>query len=111
MHQGQVIEEGDHESLMNARGSYFNLVEQQNLMKAEEEDQLTLEISEANGLIQADGDEELPAHFTRRRKSTIASMAPSITQELYGKKENSTSEEDNAVAKKKKVKIIFSFIS
>ena len=34
MHQGEVIEKGTHSSLINARGTYFNLVEQQNLLQS-----------------------------------------------------------------------------
>ncbi|CAF5033328.1 unnamed protein product, partial [Rotaria sp. Silwood1] len=41
MHKGEVVEEGYHELLMRTRGTYFDLVEQQNLLKVEEKEQLT----------------------------------------------------------------------
>ena len=35
MHAGEVVEKGTHKSLLSARGTYFNLVEQQNLRQNE----------------------------------------------------------------------------
>lgn len=35
MHAGEVVEKGTHKSLLRARGTYFNLVEQQNLRQIE----------------------------------------------------------------------------
>ncbi|CAF4551945.1 unnamed protein product, partial [Rotaria magnacalcarata] len=39
MENGEIVEEGDHESLMNVQGDYFNLTKQQNLRQMEEEDE------------------------------------------------------------------------
>ena len=39
MHKGEVVEEGDHESLMDAGGTYFGLVKRQSLRRAEEEEE------------------------------------------------------------------------
>ncbi|CAM4953360.1 unnamed protein product [Rotaria socialis] len=36
MQKGEIVEEGDHESLMNTQGLYFNLAKQQNLRQIEE---------------------------------------------------------------------------
>ncbi|CAM4783949.1 unnamed protein product [Rotaria magnacalcarata] len=36
MQKGEIVEEGDHESLMNIQGLYFNLAKQQNLRQPEE---------------------------------------------------------------------------
>ncbi|CAF2002613.1 unnamed protein product [Rotaria magnacalcarata] len=36
MKKGEIVEEGDHESLMNIQGLYFNLAKQQNLRQPEE---------------------------------------------------------------------------
>jgi len=58
MHKGEVVEEGDHESLMRARGTYYGLVEQQNLLRAEEEEQLAFEQNESVTLVQAHQTEE-----------------------------------------------------
>ena len=39
MGKGQVIEEGNHESLMQLQGTYFSLVQQQALQTEEEEEE------------------------------------------------------------------------
>ncbi|CAF5041208.1 unnamed protein product, partial [Rotaria magnacalcarata] len=39
MENGEIVEEGDHESLMNVQGHYFNLAKQQNLRQIEEQDE------------------------------------------------------------------------
>ncbi|CAF4379653.1 unnamed protein product, partial [Rotaria sordida] len=39
MQQGEIVEEGDHDSLMKAQGIYFDLVKQQNLRQVEEEEE------------------------------------------------------------------------
>ncbi|CAF3084747.1 unnamed protein product [Rotaria sp. Silwood2] len=89
MHKGNVVEEGDHESLMRARGTYFALVEQQNLRRAEEEEQLALEQRERNGSIVAHPMEEIQLSFARKRASTIISITSSVRNALYGKRKNS----------------------
>ena len=69
MDKGEVVEEGDHESLMNTRGVYFGLVEQQNLRLAEEEEQLAFERQESSAIVQADQQEENKMNFARKRAS------------------------------------------
>ncbi|CAF4166182.1 unnamed protein product, partial [Rotaria sordida] len=107
---GEVVEEGDHELLMRARGTYFALVEQQNLRKAEEKEQLTIfEKQESIGSIGVHPTEEIQSSFTREHSSIIASSPLSIINTLYGKVNNSTTgeyaniEEDIEI-KNKKVK-------
>ncbi|CAF1014116.1 unnamed protein product [Rotaria sordida] len=90
MHKGNVVEEGDHESLMRIRGTYFALVEQQNLRRAEEEEQLTIEHRES---IVDHQTEDIQLGFTRRRASTIVSITSSIMDALYGRRKNSTTGE------------------
>jgi hypothetical protein len=53
MQKGEIVEEGDHESLMNIQGLYFNLAKQQNLRQMEEEDddELKLENKEITKLM------------------------------------------------------------
>ena len=85
MHKGEVVEEGDHDSLMRAHGTYFNLVEQQNLRQAEEEEQLTFERQESVGIVLAQQDEENQLVIPRKRGSTIISLTPSVMAALYGK--------------------------
>ncbi|CAF5194457.1 unnamed protein product, partial [Rotaria magnacalcarata] len=52
MENGEIVEEGDHESLMNVQGHYFNLAKQQNLRQIEEQDEeLKLENKEITKLM------------------------------------------------------------
>lgn len=55
MHQGEIVEEGDHNSLMQSRGTYFNLVEQQKLSQTENQQwRENLEDSSMNLLSRSD---------------------------------------------------------
>ena len=94
MHKGNVVEEGDHESLMNAHGTYFTLVEQQNLRKAEEEEQLTFEQYERNLSVLSNPTTDNQLSFEKKGASTIGSIASSVLNALYGKKKNSLVDED-----------------
>src|SRR5262245_59170305 len=105
MHQGEVIEEGNHESLMANHGTYYSLVEQQNLRRAEEEEQLAFERRESAALL-AEQDGEIRLSVPRERNSTVSSLTPSVTAALYGKGRSSTTAEDteeNNKEEKKKV--------
>ncbi|CAF2682116.1 unnamed protein product [Rotaria sp. Silwood2] len=93
MHKGNVVEEGDHESLMQARGTYFALVEQQNLRKAEEEEQFNFEQRERNGSIVTKQTEEIQLDMGRKRGSTMVSLTSAISA-LYSQKKNSLTNED-----------------
>jgi len=106
MHKGEIVEEGDHESLMRSQGTYFSLVEQQNLRLAEEEEQLVFEQQENVEIVQTQLSDEnhLDVGFARKRGSTVVSLTPSVMAELYGKKEQSTADEDSN-GKKKEVRI------
>ncbi|CAF3688467.1 unnamed protein product [Adineta steineri] len=102
MHKGEVVEEGDHESLMDARGTYYSLVEQQNLRRAEEEEQLQFEKKEITELVLNHHTEELQTTATRNRASTIVSLTPSVMAALYGKNKVGTTDDDTDDDKKKK---------
>ena len=107
MHKGEVVEEGDHESLMNTRGVYFGLVEQQNLRLAEEEEQLAFERQESSAMVQADQQDENKMNFARKRASSVISLTQSVMETLYGKKTTSSDaegSEEDPEEKKKKVK-------
>jgi len=114
MHKGEVVEEGDHESLMRAGGTYFGLVEQQKLRLAEEEEQLAFEQQEIVEIVLAHQVEENQSSVGRGRASTLISITPSIMAALYGKRNGLTigegSEEDNDDVKKAKVKLTIRFI-
>lgn len=111
MHKGEVVEEGDHESLMLAQGTYYGLVEQQNLRRAEEEEQFAFERQESVGLVLAHQTDEghLDVELARKRASTVVSLTPSVMAALYGKNGNAKKDDDDveeadAKEKKKKVK-------
>ena len=108
MHKGEVVEEGDHDSLMRLGGTYHTLVEQQNLRRREEEEQLAFERHESTNIIISQQNEEnhLTVHDGKRlRSSTIISLTPSAIATLYGKNnKNKTDEDDDEEEKKKKVK-------
>ncbi len=107
MHKGEVVEEGDHTSLMADRGTYYGLVEQQNLRRAEEEEQFTFEREENVGLVRVHQEEDNRLNFARHRASTVISLTPSVIAALYGKEKHATTvedEEEDEKEKKKKVK-------
>jgi ABC-type multidrug transport system ATPase subunit len=110
MQKGEVIEEGDHSSLMTAKGPYFNLVEQQNLHQAEEEEEeeeeLALEQQEVirNLLSKQSTDASIEK---RCPGSTIVSLPSSALSTLH-ETNNSNSKEDvdeNDNEKMKKSKV------
>jgi ABC-type glutathione transport system ATPase component len=93
MHKGEIVEEGTHESLMNARGTYYSLVEQQSLRQAEEEEQLKFEQQEAKKIIFSEQTLLNPSNFVKDRSLSIVSITPSmisvtpsVLAQLYGKK-------------------------
>ncbi|CAF4051198.1 unnamed protein product, partial [Rotaria sordida] len=80
MQKGEVIEEGDHDSLMKAKGTYFNLVEQQNLCQAEKEEEteeeLELELKQSElTKMYLDTQANSNSCAERRRKSSIISLS------------------------------------
>ena len=82
MRKGEVVEEGDHKSLMKARGIYFGLVEQQTLHQTEKEEQIKFEQEETARILVS---EEPNLNVKKDRSSTIVSLTPSILAKLYGK--------------------------
>jgi ABC-type glutathione transport system ATPase component len=101
MHTGEIVEEGDHESLMRDRGTYFSLVEQQNIRRAEEEEQLAFEQNENVELVIGHQTEETQSDYNRKRASTVVSLTPSVMAALYGKNKTTTTDEDDETAEKK----------
>jgi ABC-type glutathione transport system ATPase component len=101
MHTGEIVEEGDHESLMRDRGTYFSLVEQQNIRRAEEEEQLAFEQNENVRLVMGHQTEENQSDYNRKRTSTVVSLTPSVMAALYGKNKTTTTDEDDETAEKK----------
>ncbi|CAF1145696.1 unnamed protein product [Adineta ricciae] len=104
MHKGEVVEEGDHDLLMKAEGIYYGLVEQQNLRRAEEEEQLAFERQESAGIATAHNLDEVDSEGIRRRTSTVVSLTPSVMAALYGKKETTEDADEESGEKKEKEK-------
>jgi hypothetical protein len=98
MHKGEAIEEGNHDSLMNARGTYYGLVEQQNLHKAEEE----FELQEHTNIIPVEQNEKQKLTMKRERRSTITSITSAISAVIDGKKANLDGTEDDGDKELKK---------
>ena len=76
MHKGKVVEEGNHESLMDAGGTYFGLVEQQNLRRGKEEEVLTLKQQNIGELVVDQQIEENRLSSTETRDLSAPSSIP-----------------------------------
>ena len=108
MEKGELAEEGDHETLMKKGEKYFSLVEQQNLRRAEEEQEMELKENEDDPIIKKNTLEP-NARFTRPRSSTVASLTPSIkialgkyTNKVANGDANDTDSDDRKKAKEVK---------
>jgi ABC-type multidrug transport system ATPase subunit len=88
MHKGEVVEEGDHDSLMKGRGTYFDLVEQQRLHQAEEEEELKFEEQETAKILVSEQSNLDYSNIEIDRRSSVITLTPSILAELYGKKDS-----------------------
>ena len=93
MQKGEVIEYGDHDSLMQNQDIYFELVKQQSLRQAQEEEELEFEQEEITKSLLADQIDSNSLDVRRDRGSTIVSLSPSVLVALYGKR-NSRVDED-----------------
>ncbi|CAF3952799.1 unnamed protein product, partial [Rotaria sp. Silwood1] len=81
MQQGEIVEEGDHDSLMKAQGIYFDLVKQQYLCELEEEKELQLEEKERTKLVASDktNDDSIEqVHCTLRIESATQSVISAV---------------------------------
>jgi len=85
MEKGEIVEEGDHDALMRAKGTYFSLVEQQTVHQDEEAEELELEQEEATRTFLRPETNDVSIR-QKGRRSTIFSLTPSIFSALYGKK-------------------------
>jgi ABC-type glutathione transport system ATPase component len=110
MQKGAVVEEGDHDSLMKDRGAYFNLVQQQSLHQAEEEQQLELKEKETTKIISSDEtylDVSNVSNVKIHRMPSLVNTNSSILAMLYGKRDSKIDvdleEEKYETSKEKKV--------
>jgi ABC-type multidrug transport system ATPase subunit len=92
LHHGEVVEEGTHDSLMQARGAYFGLVEHQNLHQAEDNENLASKIPETTQMFPSNQD---IVDVRRKRTSTIVSLTSSVLATLHGKKNSIIDENDS----------------
>ncbi|CAF3881045.1 unnamed protein product [Rotaria sordida] len=93
MQQGEIVEEGDHDSLMKAQGVYFDLVKQQNLRQLEEEE----EEEEESEMEQKEMTQLIPGDQTNddtmeqvHHKLIIDSAAQSVISAVYEMKNSLT---------------------
>jgi len=99
LHHGEVVEEGTHDSLMQAHGAYFGLVEHQNLHQAEDNENRAFKIPETTS------NQDI-VDVRRRRTSTIVSLTSSVLATLHGKKnsiidENGSEKVDKVIGKER----------
>jgi hypothetical protein len=86
MQKGEVVEEGDHDSLIRTRGVYFTLVEQQNLRQAEKEDEQEFEEQECMKMLLAEEPRLDISNVTSNGRPSLISISPSILAALYGRR-------------------------
>ncbi len=106
MQKGEVVEEGDHNTLMMSKGTYFNLVQQQNLHQIEEDESLIVKEEEEEELIK-----RFLSQFSnntlnewQQGKVSIPSLTPSVLAAINGKNLNVDDDEDEET--KSKIKVI-----
>jgi ABC-type dipeptide/oligopeptide/nickel transport system ATPase component len=103
LEKGEVVEEGDHETLMKTKGTYFNLLQQQNLRQAEEEEKFESEKQEYKVFLSAVPNDD--SNERRCRQTTIVSLAPSILAALY-REINLNADNNQDENEGKKIKVI-----
>ncbi len=85
MQKGEIVEEGDHDTLMRAKGTYFSLVEQQTLHQVEEAEELKLEQEKASKVLFSE-ETNNDSIEQRRRESKIVNLISSALFALREKK-------------------------
>ncbi|CAF3775981.1 unnamed protein product [Rotaria sp. Silwood1] len=93
MQKGEIVEEGDHETLMQIEGVYYGLVQQQSLRQAEEEEEFEQE--KAAEMLLCNQASSNYFDIRANHGSTIVSISPSILSLLYRSRNCTVSEEDN----------------
>ncbi len=102
MDKGEIVEEGNHDSLMGALGTYFNLVQQQNLHKTEEEREEVQE-QENDDILLSNRKYEHRLSCARARASTVVSVTLSEVGLIDDKHVNPDDNNDDELEKKEKV--------
>ncbi|CAF0770902.1 unnamed protein product [Adineta ricciae] len=97
--RGEITEEGNHESLTRAKGVYFDLVQQQLIHQAGQDEELTFEQEEMKRQLLSD---QSHLDVSRERSSTVISTTPSILDKLYRKESTVIRQNDAQVDTKVK---------
>jgi len=114
MQKGEIVEEGDHDALMEAKGTYYTLVEQQTLRQVEEEEEEELESKqeEAPKTLLPEAHKPLLPETTmsnvikpQPHRSTISSITPSVLLSLYENRNSNVVEHPNGNQEEKTTKI------
>lgn len=84
MHSGKIIEEGDHPSLIQAKGAYFQLVQQQTLRQTKQkEEEMDEDLkSENTNLMTSSNKYPNSLTFDETGLSTISSQDSSMVHDL-----------------------------
>lgn len=106
MQKGEVIEEGDHDTLMKNESVYFDLVRQQNAHDAEEEEEFELEKEEAKKILLSEQVNDDYSEQHRRRGSTIINVTMSALNELYDQKQSTEINDNTENETKEETKVI-----
>jgi hypothetical protein len=112
MQKGEIVEEGDHDALMEAKGTYYTLVEQQTLRQVEEEEELEIKQEEAPKTLLPEAPKTLLPETTmsnvikpQSHRSTISSITPSVLLSLYENRNSNVVEHPNENQEEKTTKI------
>jgi ABC-type multidrug transport system ATPase subunit len=111
--KGEVVEEGDHDTLMRAKGAYFGLIKQQNVRQTETEEDNDEEEEEELEFEHQETTKRLLSHQTSLdysdvksdHYSTVGSLSPLISTALYRMK-SSREDEDMEEDKSKTIKVM-----
>jgi hypothetical protein len=106
MQKGEVVEQGDHDALMEAKGTYYTLVEQQTLRQVEEVEELELEQKEVAKMLFSET--TMNSLIEEGHSPTIVTIAPSALVAMYAKKDSNVGEDlnENKEEKTTKIKVI-----
>jgi len=80
LHEGRVVEQGNHRSLMRVQGVYYGLIQQQNSYHEDDKDEKMFENEQAFFSPRRHSD------LKRDRRSSIISFTSSMLSALYGKR-------------------------
>jgi ATP-binding cassette subfamily B (MDR/TAP) protein 1 len=102
LQQGRVVEEGDHNSLMQVHGVYFGLVEQQNLHQIEDEEKSIFENHEPNQILLPNLDDL----DVRRRRRSVISLTSSISSTMHVRRNSNVAAEKEEIMSNITLKIL-----